>query len=167
MTNWKKERSIFLRCFADSGPKRTDARILDNPTFDFAIGFRFERWMPISCGTFQPDLKVLVMWFHIPEAQEIVLGAITLSARSFSKERLLLRQITNSIKSKCASVTQAGLSYGEASAFSLASSRRSYGWRGFMAFRSNGYWRAGSGIRVLSCDRVTRHRLDCRLWQRS
>jgi hypothetical protein len=68
------------------------------------------------------------MWFHIPEAQEIVLRAITLSAHSSSKERLLLRQITNNIKSQRASVTQADLSYYEAGAFSLASSRRAYGW---------------------------------------
>ena len=74
------------------------------------------------------------MWFRIPEAQEIVLRAITLSALSSSKERLLLRQITN--KSKRASVTQADLSYYEAGAFSLASSRRSYGWIGLWLSRA-------------------------------
>jgi hypothetical protein len=58
------------------------------------------------------------------------LGSITLYARSFSNERLVLRQITNSIKCKSASVTQAVLSYSEVAALSLASSRRSYGWRG-------------------------------------
>jgi len=74
------------------------------------------------------------MWFRIPEAQEIVLRAITLSALSSSKERLLLRQITN--KSKRASVTQADLSYYEAGAFSLASSRRAYGWIGLWLSRA-------------------------------
>jgi hypothetical protein len=54
------------------------------------------------------------------------LGAITLCARSFTNERLVLRQITTSIKCKSASVTQAG---SEVIAVSLASSRRSYGWR--------------------------------------
>jgi hypothetical protein len=91
-----------------------------------------------SYGKFQlgQGTRVLVVWFHIPEAQEIVLRALTLSAHSFSKERLLLRQITNSIKSKRASVTQAGLSYHEAGAFSLASSRRSYGWIGLWLSRA-------------------------------
>jgi len=59
------------------------------------------------------------MWFRIPEAQEIVLRAITLSALSSSKERLLLRQITNKSKR-----------------FSLASSRRSYGWIGLWLSRA-------------------------------
>jgi hypothetical protein len=91
-----------------------------------------------SYGKFQlgQGTRVLVVWFHIPEAQEIVLRALTLSAHSFSKERLLLRQITDSIKSKRASVTQAGLSYHEAGAFSLASSRRSYGWIGLWLSRA-------------------------------
>jgi hypothetical protein len=91
-----------------------------------------------SYGRFQPNqgTKVLVMWFHIPEAQEIVLRVITLSAHSFSKERLLLRQITNSIKSKRASVTQADLFYYESGAFSLASSRRSCGWIGLWLSRA-------------------------------
>ena len=91
---------------------------------------------------FQPtpsEPKVLVMWFHIPNAQEIVLRAITSSGHSFSKERLLLREITNSINNKCASVTQAGKSYGEASVFPLPSNRRSYGRMGFWLSRTLAY----------------------------
>jgi hypothetical protein len=57
------------------------------------------------------------------------LGAITLCARLFTNERLVLRQLATSIKCKSASVTQAGLSYSEVIAVSLASSPRSYGWR--------------------------------------
>jgi hypothetical protein len=114
-----------------------------------------------SYGRFQPNqgTKVLVMWFHIPEAQEIVLRVITLSAHSFSKERLLLRQITNGIKSKRASVTQADLFYYEPGAFSLASSRRSCGWIGLWLSRAMAMARQ-LGYRVFFCDRVPRHRLD-------
>ena len=52
------------------------------------------------------------------------------SADLFSKERLLLREITHSINNKCAPVTQPGL-HGEAVAASLLSSRHSYGWMDF------------------------------------
>lgn len=52
--------------------------------------------------------------------------AITSSGHSIAKERLLLREITYSINNKCASVTQADKSYGEASVFPLPPNRRSY-----------------------------------------
>jgi hypothetical protein len=78
------------------------------------------------------------------------LRAITSSGHSFSKARLLLREITHSINNKCASVTQAGKSYGEASVFPLPSNPRSYRGMGsyvFGAFAS--FVARGRVLRVL------------------
>jgi hypothetical protein len=59
------------------------------------------------------------------------LRAITSSAHSFSKERLLPREIAHSFNNRCASVTQAGKSCGGAGVFPLPSNRRFYGRVGF------------------------------------
>jgi hypothetical protein len=126
-----KKRTINLpRCIAEQRTEKTSrSNDFDNPHVRFCNPVQIRKMDVESYDRFQPDqaTRVLIMWFHIPEAQEIVLRAITLSAHSVPKERLLLRQITNSIKSMRASVSQASLSYHEVGAFSLASSRRSYG----------------------------------------
>jgi hypothetical protein len=71
--------------------------------------------------------RVTVLWFHNPKAQESVLRAMTSSTRSFSEERLLLREITHRINNEFASVTQAGVSYGDTTVVPLLSNLRSYG----------------------------------------
>jgi hypothetical protein len=109
----EKRTISLLRC---SGLKTSRLNRFDYSTFDFAIGFRFERWMPkvMARPSWTQGLKIPVMWFQ--NYRRFVLRAITLYAWSFSKERLVLRQI----KSKTC--------VAEADPSSLALSRRSCGW---------------------------------------
>jgi len=125
----------LLPCVAEQRSEEScdrSANHFDNSTFNFVIGFRFEKCMPkvVPCSIRAKGTKESARVFHVPEAQEIVLRAMISSADLFSKERLLLREITHSINNKCAPVTQPGL-HGEAVAASLLSSRHSYGWMDF------------------------------------
>ena len=152
-----EKRTInLLRC---SSPK---SQSLEPPRY-FQV--RFCNWVQIrkmdaeSCGTFHPDLKVLAMWIHIPEAQEICLGSEYTICPFILKRAIGAAtnhkqyQVQECVRYTSGSFIQRGQCCFLSVKPPLVRLDR------FVAFQSNG---CGAPARAPSffCDRVTRHRLD-------